>query len=46
MLKYAKYGYQPCKETKIKILETLMTISIEEVDVESFLSKSLYQGLD
>ena len=46
MLKYAKYGYQPCKETKIKLLEILMTMSVDEVDVESFLSKSLYQGLD
>lgn len=46
MLKYAKYGYNPCKETKIKILEMLMSLSVDEVDVEGFLGKSLYNGFD
>lgn len=42
MLRYAKYGYFPCKETKMKILHTLRNLSDKQVK----LSESLYDGLD
>ena len=43
MIKYIKYGFQPCLETKIKIIEALR--SLPEFD-SKLLNKSLYGGLD
>lgn len=42
MLRYAKYGYFPCKETKMKIIKSLRDLSEEQVE----LSESLYDGMD
>jgi len=42
MLRYAKYGYFPCKETKMKIIKALREISEQQVE----LSESLYDGMD
>jgi hypothetical protein len=41
MLRYAKYGYFPCKETKLKMLQ-----AIRETPSDNGLSNSLYDGLD
>lgn len=43
MFKYAKYGYQPCRETKSKIIQALR--QLPEYDDE-LLSKELYNGVD
>lgn len=43
VLKYAKYGYVPCKETKVKLVQAIRNTNIFD-DVE--LSKSLYNGMD
>lgn len=42
MLRYAKYGYFPCKETKMKIINALRDLSDEQVN----LSENLYDGMD
>ncbi len=42
MLRYAKYGYFPCKETKMKIIKVLRELSEEQVE----LSENLYDGMD
>ena len=42
MFRYAKYGYFPCRETKMKIVKALRELSEEQVE----LSKSLYDGMD
>lgn len=42
MLRYAKYGYFPCKETKLRIVETLRELTDEQV----YTSESLYDGMD
>lgn len=42
MLRYAKYGYFPCKETKLKIINALRDLSDEQVN----LSENLYDGMD
>lgn len=42
MFRYAKYGYFPCKETKIKIIASLRDLTDEQVK----LSESLYDGMD
>lgn len=42
MLRYAKYGYSPCKETKMKIINALRDLTDEQVE----LSESLYDGMD
>ena len=42
MLRYAKYGYFPCKETKMKIIQSLRRLSEQQVE----LSESLYDGMD
>lgn len=42
MLRYAKYGYFPCRETKMKIIEALRDLSEHQVE----LSESLYDGMD
>lgn len=40
--RYAKYGYAPCKETKMKIAKAIHGLSIEQIEV----SESLYDGMD
>lgn len=42
MLRYAKYGYFPCKETKLKIINALRELSDEEIKV----AENLYNGMD
>lgn len=42
MLKYAKYGYFPCKETKLKIIKALREVPENQIE----LSQSLYDGMD
>lgn len=42
MFRYAKYGYFPCKETKLKIIKALRELSEQQVK----LSENLYEGLD
>ena len=42
MLRYAKYGYFPCRETKIKIIKALHELSEQQIE----LSESLYDGMD
>lgn len=40
--RYAKYGYFPCKETKMKIARAIKELSDEQLEV----SESLYDGMD
>lgn len=42
MLRYAKYGYFPCRETKMKIIKALRELSEQQVE----LPESLYDGMD
>ena len=42
MFRYAKYGYFPCKETKMKIIKELRELSEQQVE----LSENLYDGMD
>lgn len=42
MLRYAKYGYFPCKETKLKIIKALRELDARQVE----LSENLYDGMD
>lgn len=42
MFKYAKYGYYPCKESKIKIIKAVRKLTDDQVE----LSKNLYDGID
>lgn len=42
MFRYAKYGYFPCRETKMKIIRALRELTDEQVE----LSESLYDGMD
>lgn len=46
MMKYAKYGYQPCRETKIRMITELAELSIDDKDFEGQLGKSFYEGMD
>ena len=46
MMKYAKYGYQPCRQTKITMIEELVKLSIDDKDFEEQLGKSFYEGMD
>lgn len=42
MIRYIKYGYMPCRETKLKIAN-----AIHDEDIENILvNKSLYDGMD
>lgn len=41
-LRYAKYGYFPCKETKIKLAKAINELPATEIEV----SESLYEGVD
>lgn len=46
-MKYAKYGYQPCRETKIRMITELAKLSIDDgKDFEEKLGKSFYEGMD
>lgn len=40
--RYAKYGYSPCKETKMKMARAIKGLSDEQLEV----SESLYDGMD
>lgn len=40
--RYAKYGYFPCKETKMKIARAIKELDDEQLEV----SESLYNGMD
>ena len=42
MLRYAKYGYFPCRETKVKLIKALNELDERQIE----LSESLYDGLD
>ena len=42
MIRYAKYGYFPCKETKMKIIKALREVPEQQVK----LLESLYDGMD
>ena len=42
MFRYAKYGYFPCRETKMKIIKALRDLDEREVS----LSKNFYDGID
>lgn len=42
MFRYAKYGYFPCRETKMKIVQALRTLTYEQVEA----SENLYDGMD
>ncbi|BDZ80488.1 hypothetical protein [Claveliimonas bilis] len=42
MLRYVKYGYFPCKETKMKIIKALRELDEKQIEV----SESLYDGMD
>lgn len=42
MFRYAKYGYFPCRETKMKIVKALRDLPQEKVE----LSENLYDGMD
>ena len=47
LLRYAKYGYQSCRETKMKIVISLVMLDPKnQADFEEQLGKSLYDGLD
>ena len=41
-IRYAKYGYSPCRETKLKIIKALREVPENLIEV----SKSLYDGMD
>ena len=42
IFRYAKYGYFPCKETKMKIIDSIRQLPDEQVEI----SESLYDGMD
>ena len=42
MLRYAEYGYFPCRETKLKLIRALNELDSREIEV----SESLYEGWD
>ena len=42
MFRYVKYGYMPCRETKLKIANAINDLSKEQISV----SESLYNGMD
>ena len=41
-ISYAKYGYFPCRETKLKIIKALRDLDDRQVE----LSENLYDGMD
>lgn len=42
MFRYTKYGYFPCRESKLKIISRIRELTDEEVSV----SDNLYEGMD
>lgn len=42
MIRYVKYGYIPCKETKLKIATSVWNLTKEQLEI----SQSLYDGMD
>ena len=42
MFRYAKYGYQPCRETKLRVALAIKALP----ETEIVLGKSLYNGID
>ncbi|MDF2858963.1 MAG: hypothetical protein K0Q87_4814 [Neobacillus sp.] len=42
MIRYVKYGYLPCKETKLKIIEAIR----QQPDTDGLTEASLYEGMD
>lgn len=42
MFRYVRYGYGPCRETKIKIAKAIHDLSPEQIEV----SEDLYNGMD
>ena len=42
MIRYVKYGYLPCKETKLKIIEAIR----QQPNTEGLSAASLYEGMD
>ncbi|HEK9342122.1 TPA: hypothetical protein SVB51_001403 [Streptococcus equi subsp. equi] len=47
LFKYVSYGYQPCRETKLKIVTSLAELNpYNQDDIEQQLGKSFYNGLD
>lgn len=42
MIRYIKYGYMPCRETKLKIATAINNLSSEQIQA----NESLYNGMD
>lgn len=42
MFRYVKYGFSPCRETKMKLIKAIRELSDQQVE----LSESLYDGMD
>lgn len=42
VIRYARYGYMPCKETKIELAKAINNLSPEQIEV----SQALYNGMD
>lgn len=42
IIKYSKYGYYPCRETKLKLIKHIRELPESAVE----LSNSLYDGID
>lgn len=42
MFRYVRYGYGPCRETKIKIAQAIRGLTEEQIEV----SDSMYKGMD
>lgn len=45
MFKYTRYGYNMCRESKVKLLVAIREMHIEG-DVDDELAKTLYEGMD
>jgi hypothetical protein len=45
-LRYSKYGYVMCRQSKIKLLSSIMNHQIDDVDIEEELTRGLYESLD
>lgn len=43
VLRYAKYGYSPCRDSKLKLLQAISEMGVVSADD---LSKSMYNGMD
>lgn len=45
VIKYSKYGFSPCRETKAKLARAIAKVG-EDADIENGLSQSFYDGVD